>query len=70
MNDGTDLADAHRLQGNHVGRVLKGEKPSDLPVQQSTKVRLILNLKTAGTSRRPWCWASLSRWRCSAAPTR
>jgi hypothetical protein len=37
MSYGTDLADAHRLQGNHVGRVLKGEKPSYLPVQQSTK---------------------------------
>jgi putative tryptophan/tyrosine transport system substrate-binding protein len=47
MSYGTDLADAYRLQGNYVGRVLKGEKPSDLPVQQSTKVRLILNLKTA-----------------------
>jgi putative ABC transport system substrate-binding protein len=47
MSYGTDLADAYRLQGNYVGRVLKGDKPADLPVQQSTKVQLILNLKTA-----------------------
>ena len=47
MSYGTDLADAYRLQGNYVGRVLKGAKPADLPVQQSTKVQLILNLKTA-----------------------
>jgi putative ABC transport system substrate-binding protein len=49
MSYGTDLADAYRLQGTYLGRVLKGEKPSDLPVQQSTKVQLILNLKTAKT---------------------
>jgi putative ABC transport system substrate-binding protein len=47
MSYGTDIADAYRLQGYYVGRVLKGEKPTDLPVQRSTKVQLILNLKTA-----------------------
>jgi putative tryptophan/tyrosine transport system substrate-binding protein len=47
MSYGTDLADAYRLQGYYVGRVLKGEKPADLPVQRSTKVQLTLNLKTA-----------------------
>ena len=47
MSYGTNLADAFRVQGVYVSRVLKGEKPADLPVQQATKIELILNLKTA-----------------------
>jgi putative tryptophan/tyrosine transport system substrate-binding protein len=47
MSYATSLLDGFRLTGNYVGRLLKGAKPGDLPVQQASKVELVINLKTA-----------------------
>jgi putative ABC transport system substrate-binding protein len=47
LSYGAASAESYRMAGNYTGRVLKGDKPSDLPIQQVTKVELYINLKTA-----------------------
>ncbi len=47
MSYGSDQSEYYRLVGLYAGKVLKGEKPANLPVQQATKIELIVNLKTA-----------------------
>jgi ABC-type uncharacterized transport system substrate-binding protein len=63
MSYGADLSEPTRIAANYVGRILKGDKPADLSVQQATKMELVVNLRTAKA-------LGLEVPTCSCAPTR
>ena len=64
MSYGIDLVDMFRQAASYVDRILRGDKPADLPVQAPTKFETIVNLKTAKAL------GLTCRRRCSCAPTR